>query len=130
MSKVRHISLILLLICLTGCAPAVFLVGAGAGVGGYKYYKGALTVVYQATYEKTWDASIKALEEMGIKIEDKKRELTTGKISATLAVDKPVTIVLKYKSSSETEANIRVGILGDESASHVIKDKIAELLFK
>jgi uncharacterized lipoprotein len=130
MNKGRHSFAILLLICLTGCAPAAFLVGAAAGVGGYKYYEGALTVIYQAAYENTWNASIKALEQMGIKVKDKERQLTTGKIEASLADDKPVRITVKYKSSSETEVTIRVGLLGDENASNVIKDKIAEVLFR
>ena len=130
MSKARNIIPALLLISLTGCAPVAFLAGAAAGVGGYKYYKGALTVIYQAPYEKTWDASLKALKEMGFGIEDKTRELTKGKISAQLADNKTVTVSLKYISSSETEATIRVGLLGDENASNVIKDKIAEVLFK
>lgn len=129
MGKARNIFPVLLLILLTGCAPVVFLAGAAAGVGGYKYYKGALTVIYQAPYERTWDASLKALKEMGLEIEDKTRELTTGKISAQLADNTPVTVSLKYVSSSETEATIRVGALGDENASNVIKDKIAEVLF-
>jgi len=130
MSKARKIFPVLLLISLAGCAPAAFLAGAAAGVGGYKYYQGALTVIYRAPYEKTWNASLKAMEEMGFTIENESRELSKGKIGAKLADNRPVTVSLEYISSSETEAVIRVGVLGDEEASNVIKNKIAEVLFK
>ncbi|MFC1819906.1 DUF3568 family protein [Thermodesulfobacteriota bacterium] len=130
MTKVRGLFSILLCFCLANCAPIAFLAGAAAGVSGYKYYKGSLTVIYQAQYMKTWDASIKAMEEMGFNIEDKKQELSTGKIEARLADNKPVTVSVKYKSSQETEVTIRVGLFGDENASNVIKDKIGSVLFK
>ena len=130
MKRGRFLFPILACLCIAGCAPVVFMAGAAAGVGGYKYYEGALTVVYQAPYNKTWDASIKALTDMGFSIKDKKQDLTKGKIEAVRADNKPVTVSLKYTSSEETEVTIRVGLLGDENASHVIKDKIRSVLFK
>ncbi len=130
MKRGRFLFPVLVCLCIAGCAPVAFMVGAAAGVSGYKYYEGALTVVYQAQYIKTWDASIKALTDMGFSIKDKKQDLTKGKIEAMRADNKPVTVSLKYVSSQETEVTIRVGLLGDENASHVIKDKIRSVLFK
>ncbi len=130
MIRVRHFILLLLGFFLTSCAPVVFLAGAAVGVSSYKYYEGALTVLYQAPFEKTWDASLKAVDQMGFQIEDKEQELTKGIISAKLTDDRRVTINLEYVSSQETKVSIRVGILGDENASNVIKDKIRDLLFK
>ncbi|MFC1867266.1 DUF3568 family protein [Thermodesulfobacteriota bacterium] len=130
MIKVRYLLLVLLCFFLSSCAPVVFLAGTAAGVGGYKYYEGALKVVYQAPYIKTWDASLKSLEEMGFKIGNSKRDLTSGKIEAKRADDKSVTVSLKYLSSQETEVSIRVGLFGDENASNVIKDKIGNVLYK
>ena len=121
----------LLLVCLSGCAPLVFFgVGTAAGIAGYKYYEGALTVVYQAPYIETWDATLAALKGMNLTIESQEHDLTAGKIKAKRADNEDVRVSLKYKSSNETEAVIRVGLFGDREASHLIKEEIRKILFK
>ena len=130
MMKAKRLFLTLLCLCLSGCAPVAFLVGAAAGISGYKYYEGALIVVYHAPYERTWDATLGALKEMGFEIEEKERELSKSRIKARPANDKPVTLNIKYISSDETEVTIRVGIMGDKKASEVIKENIRKKLFK
>ena len=130
MTKIRYILLIFICLAVTGCAPVLFLGGAASGVAGYKYYEGALTVIYQAPYENTWNAAIKAAEEMSFKIEQRTQELTTGKITCKRSDGTGVKISLKYVSPEETEVSIRVGLFGDENASNVIKDKIGSILFK
>jgi uncharacterized lipoprotein len=131
MLKLRYTVSLLLCVFLTGCAPILFLGGAAAGIGGYKYYKGLLTVVYEAPYEKTWDASIKALEDLEFTIQEKTEKLGSGKISATSSSkNHEVNLSLEYVSPQETEVSIRIGLLGDENASNVIKDKIASILFE
>jgi len=107
-----------------------FSAGTAAGVGGYKFYKGSLTVIYQAPYMDTWDATLRALDKMNLQIESKKHDLTKGKIKARTADNKQVHISLKYKSSEQTEVVIRVGIFGDKAASMVIKDEIRKELFE
>ena len=130
MNRARYIFPLLLCFFFTGCAPAVFIGGAVAGIGGYKYYEGALSVIYQASYDKTWNASIKALEDMEYRIEEKTQKLGSGNISTTGDNKTRVKISVKYVTQEETEVTIRVGIFGDESASNVIKDKIGSVLFK
>ena len=131
MLKLRYIFSLLLFLCITGCAPMLFLGGAAAGIGGYKYYKEILTVVYEAPFDDTWDASIKALEDMGFTIENQTKELGSGRISTREdEKNKKVNLTLQYKSPQETEVKIRVGLLGDENASNVIKDRITGFLYK
>ena len=131
MAQNRYLLLVLLCLFLSSCAPVGFFVaGTAAGVGGYKYYQGSLNVIYQAPYMDTWNAAVKALEDMNLKIDQKSNNAINGKIEAKRADNKPVTVSLKYKSTNETDVNIRVGLLGDENASNVIKDRIAQELFK
>lgn len=131
MRNLRYISSLFLCLCIAGCAPMIFLGGAAAGISGYKYYKEVLTVVYEAPFDNTWDASIKALEDMGFTIENQTKELGSGKISTKEdEKNKKVNLTLQYKSPQETEVKIRVGLLGDETASNVIKDRIASSLYK
>ncbi len=122
-----------LLFCfnLVGCAPLIFFgVGTAAGIGGYKYFQGALTVIYQAPYMETWDATLKALKGMDLLVMGKKHDQTAGKIIAKRKDKKDVYIDVKYKTSKETEVRIRVGALGDQDASMAIKDGIRKELYK
>ena len=131
MTKKKYFLVLLLCFCLVGCAPVGFFVaGTAAGVGGYKYYQGALDVIYQAPYMDTWNAAVRVLEDMNFKIDQKSNDAMSGKIEAKRADNKPVIVSLKYKSTNETDVTIRVGIFGDENASNVIKDRIAQELFK
>ncbi len=131
MIKKEWIVVLVLMGLLSGCAPLAFFgAGAAAGVGGYKYYKGALIVLYEAPYMETWDASLKALEEMGLVVLKAEHDLTTGKIKAKRADGKEVTLTFEYKSARTTEVQIRVGIFGDEEASMVIKEKIRQVLVR
>jgi hypothetical protein len=131
MMRVKCVVLIALCLLLTGCAAAVFFgAGAAAGVASIKWYQGGLTVVFKAPFMETWDASSAALQDMKLKIESSKHDLTSGKLHAVRADTKDVTISLKYKSASETEAVIRVGLFGDKDASLAIKERIRTILVK
>jgi len=116
---------------LAACAPVV-LMGAGAAVGvfGYKYYQGALTVIYESPYMETWDATLKALEEMNMKVESSKHDASSGWIVARDPDQKRVSISMEYRSAKETEVVIRSGTMGDEEASMAIKESIRKELFK
>lgn len=119
-----------LLLFLTGCgALVVFGAGTAAGVAGYKWYEGALTVIYEAPYIKAWDASLKALEKMGAEIQSQNHDLTKGTIKAELKEKKSVSISLAYKSAQQTEVVIRVGFFGDKDASDVVQENIRKELF-
>ncbi|MBW1779574.1 MAG: DUF3568 family protein [Deltaproteobacteria bacterium] len=129
MIRVKCVCLAVLLFFSSGCG-AVIVAGAGAaaGIAGYKYYKGALTVVYKAPFKKTWDASLTALRQMDCKIERSKHDITAGTIWGKFSDDKVVSISLTYKSANETEAVIRVGAFGEKEASLIVKEKIEKVL--
>lgn len=129
---IRMKRMICVLFCLmsAGCAAVVFLGGAAAGIAGYKYYEGALEVVYESPFMETWDATLRVLDRMDIEVTNKKHDLTAGKISAMRADDKEINLSFEYKSGEETMVTIRVGILGDEPASNAIKEEIRKELFE
>jgi hypothetical protein len=129
----RRISSCIVIPCgfmiLWGCAPLIFFgAGTAAGVAGYKYYDGALNVVYQASYMDTWDASLKALSRMNLNVEKSDHDSQKGQIVARRTDGTKVTLCIEYKSPNETGAVIRVGFFGDEPASVAIKEKIREIL--
>ena len=128
----KKLAIVLILISFTfaGCAPVAFIGGAALGVGGYKYLNGSLIVIYKAPFDKTYDASISALEKLGYQIYERNKKMSTsGKIETTGSVSDRVKLSLKYVSLEETEVSIRVGLLGDEMISNKIKDKITDIVF-
>jgi len=130
MFKVRSLVLIMLFMFTTGCAGAVFFgAGAATGVVGYKYYKGALTVTFEAPLMETYKATLTTLKNQNIEVERTDRDMTSAKIEGRRLDKKPVAVSLTYRSAKETEVEIRVGYLGNKQESVVLKDEIAKVLF-
>jgi hypothetical protein len=129
MCKKFCILAVMISIVLSSCAPVAFIGGAAIGLGGYKYYDGKLVVIYPASLEKTFDASISAMENLEYQIYERQRKLTSGKIVTTGSIKDQIKLSFKYHTVEETEVTIRVGLMGDEAASNKIKDKISDYLF-
>lgn len=113
----------------SGC-EVLILGGAGAvvGAGGYRYYEGELKGELNARLMDAWEASKRAVEQMGYVIEEAKHKETEGKIKATKLKEEPITIRLKYITYDRTEIGVRVGFLGDKERSTTIIDKIQQNL--
>jgi hypothetical protein len=112
-------------LCLGGCAAlAVLAVGAGAGVAGYGWHKGSLKVEYEAPFIETFDASVRALEKLEMKLTTKEQKLTKGWVFAKRGDGKEVQLTLKYISAKTTEVDIRVGYWGDMEESATIGEEI------
>ena len=128
--RVRSLVLVFLFLLSTGCASVIFFgAGAATGVVGYKYYKGALTVIFEAPLMETFEACVTTLKNQDIKVERTDRDVTSAKIEARRSDNKPVSISLTYRSAKETEAVLRVGHLGSKTESIALKDEIAKVLF-
>lgn len=131
MTKTKCLVLSVLLFLSSGCG-AMLLAGAGAaaGVAGYKFYEGALIVIYEAPFKKTWEASRQALKALDCTIERSEHDITSGTIWGEFQDDKPVTLKLNYESAEKTKVRIRVGVFGEKEASHIVKEEIRKLLFE
>lgn len=131
MRKTTFLIPFIFFIFLTGCGALVlFGAGTAAGIAGYKWYDGALTVIYEAPYIKAWEATLKALNKMEMEIKSQKHDLTKGTIKAEMKDKRSVTVSLAYKSAQQTEVEIRVGFFGDKEASDVIQEGIRKELFE
>lgn len=130
MNKIKYFIQIIACFVLVSCAPPLIFFGAGAaaGVAGYRFYEGALTVIFQAPFMDTWDATLKALDKMDIEVESSSHKITSGKIKAKRGDKEPVTISLKYNSAKETEVVIKVGYMGNQDISMTIKEEIRKIL--
>lgn len=124
MKVTKSLVLVFTLLMLYGCAYLVVAgTGAAIGVGTYAYLRGELCIDYPYAYDTVWDATLKALEECGIAVYQKDKDALGGHIRGKRATGGDVVIKVQNKGKS-TLVRIRVGLFGDERASHMIKEKI------
>ena len=127
----RRLQLVALLCCfligLSACSRKWAVIGAAAaavGTGAYFYVTGDLKRNYEAPMDKTWDATVKALEALQLNVESKQNDALTGVINGKLADGKSYTVNVKRLGENLTEVGIRVGTFGDRERAEAIHDKI------
>lgn len=113
---------------LSGCAAAV-VGGAvvGAGTGTYMFINGELKTDYNDTYDRVWAAVEKTVASMrGTEVIPEKG-IGSGKISSVINGEK-VVIAVTFKEKNLTAVGVRVGVIGDETASRMIHANIGDNL--
>ena len=129
--KLRKQRTTLLLCCLvmglSGCAAVIAAgVGAGAGVGTYKYVEGNLMRDYNGPPDTLWEATLTAMDDLQVASEVKERDYFGGLIRGIMHDGTNVTIRMRRLTDNSTEVGVRVGLFGDRRKSETIHDKIAE----
>ena len=107
-----------------GCVVAA----VGAGAGTMAYIKGDLEVVESKNIDAVYEATEKAVEQLGLNVNKKTKDAMSATIVARDAQDKKVTIKLKATTENTTKISIRVGIFGSETKSRLIYEQIRENL--
>ncbi len=117
----------------TGCALFVAAgAGAAVGVGASEYIGGELKQAYAAPMEKTWNASLAAVDQLNWKSTEKyidnldQNRVIKGKTQE----GKDFQISLEAMAKDVTMAKVRIGIFGDESISKKVQNAIAGNLKK
>ncbi|MEA2014973.1 MAG: DUF3568 family protein [Thermodesulfobacteriota bacterium] len=116
---------------LSGCAVPLLVGGAAltGGSGAYFYINGELKTDYQNSFDDTWRACEKTVAYMNATDVIPVKEISKGIIDAVIDGEN-VSFVVEYKSKYLTAVAIRVGILGDKTASQRLHDKIVDCLSK
>ena len=120
-----------LLIGLSACSRKWAVIGAAAaavGAGTYYYVKGDLERNYEAPMDKTWEATIKSIEELKLTVESQNHDALSGVIKGKMADEKGFEINLKRIGENLTEVGVRIGTFGDRVRSEAIHNKIHSLL--
>ncbi len=112
---------------LYGCALAWIGVGAGVGIGAYKYIEGRAERDYPLSYSRSWDAINTALANMEISISNSMDEGAKGTIDAVRKDGKKVTVRVKDKGQGVTHISVRVGLIGDQASAEQVHDEIASV---
>jgi endo-beta-N-acetylglucosaminidase D len=105
----------------------VVAVGAGA-VGTVAYVKGDLEAVEAKDLDTVYAATLRAADELGLKVTKKSKDAMSAAIIARDAEDKKVTIKLKKTADNTTKLSIRIGVFGNERKSRLIYQAIQDNL--
>ncbi|GBE05138.1 MAG TPA: DUF3568 family protein [Nitrospirae bacterium] len=120
----RLIGLLLSITLLWGCVPVALVVGAGVGVGTYKYIDGNLEREYPLSFNSAWDATNTSLANLSISISNSVNEGVKGKIEAVRMDGSKITIKLKDKGQGVTTISVRVGFFGSRDEAERIHEEI------
>jgi hypothetical protein len=127
--KYLGMGLLLLLPLLCQCATGALVgVGAGAGFGSYSYVKGELRLDYPYAYDQTWNATLTAVERLGIQVSSQARDSLGGKITGKRPDGKSVVIKVKDKGLGVSTVAVRVGTFGHREGSQKIQETIINVL--
>jgi len=130
--KRAAVALIVLTCCfsLYGC-PVLVVTGAAVagGTGTYYYVEGEMRSDYYFSVDGVWSGVEKTIADMKGRDVEPDKQTDGGKIVAVIN-DEKVTFRLKYKDKDLTSLGIRVGVMGNEAASKVIHDRVADNLLK
>ena len=128
MRRIKSLIVLLAMVfSLSGCVAAWLAVGAGAGIGTYKFIEGNLSREYPVDYGRAWDATNSALAKHQISITNSMDEGVKGTIEAVRRDGTKVKLKLTDKGQGVTSISIRVGLLGNRSDSEMIHDEIASV---
>lgn len=123
---------ILLAVLLTGMtiyASGCLIAAVGAGAAGtVAYVKGELEATLDAGMDKSYDATLKGLDQLQITPIQKGKDALTAEIVARNAEDKKITINLTRVDEKITKVTIRVGVFGDQVQSTTILGHIRQNL--
>ena len=130
--KRAAVALIVLTCCfsLYGC-PVLVVTGAAVagGTGTYYYVEGEMRTDYYFSVDGVWSGVEKTIADMKGRDVEPDKQADGGTIVAVIN-DEKVTFKLKYKDKDLTSLGIRVGLMGNEAASKVIHDRVADNLLK
>jgi len=126
------VALIVLTCCFSLYGCPVLVVGGAAvagGTGTYYYVEGEMRTDYYFSVDGVWSAVEKTIADMKGRDVEPDKQADGGTIVAVIN-DEKVTFRFKYKDKDLTSLGIRVGLMGNEAASKVIHDRVADNLLK
>ena len=114
-----------------GCDAALTVGDRTIGVssGNFVFTDGYLSASYNFPFDKVWKACEKTLTDMKASDLEEKKKISTGAMNA-IVQDEKVQITLEYISPEKTLVSVRIGMAGNNMASQLLHEKIANNLLK
>jgi len=120
--QVLAVCLAVLTAGVVGCAPK--MVSSNAAV----YQNGKLYVSSGKDIDTVYQAAIKAMEKLELKVADKAKDAFGAKVRAKSSDEKNIDVIIKPVADKKTEYTIQVGAFGNEEQSHKIYTEIENAL--
>ena len=114
-----------------GC-DASFTVGnrtIGVNSGNFIFTDGSLTTNYNYPFDEVWKACEQTLADMKATAVEKNSKIASGTMNG-VAQDEKLQIHVEYVSKSQTSVSVRVGMAGNNMASQLVHEKIANNILK
>jgi cell division septation protein DedD len=105
-----------------GCAPK--MVSSDAAV----YQTGKLYASSGKDIDAVYQATIKAMEKLELKVTDKAKDAFGAKVIAKSSDEKNIVVIIKPVADKKTEYTIQVGAFGNEEQSRKIYTEIENAL--
>jgi hypothetical protein len=112
------LSCVLFTLTLAGCAA--LLLGGAAGAGGAVYIKGELKEDMSASVPRVHHATIAALKELNLPVNEDIHDKLSAKIQSRFADGAEVWIAIESVTAESSKVTIRVGVMGDEQKARQI----------
>jgi CRISPR/Cas system-associated protein Csm6 len=113
-----------LAIQISGCAGAALLAGGAAGAGAVVWVRGKLEHQFSVPLSRVYPATLAALKEFELAIQEEKKDKLAAEIQSQLADGKRVWIDMCSLTESSTKITIRIGMFGDRSRSRRLLEAI------
>ena len=111
-----------LLVCVAGCTTVHPREPVGSVT--YSYVSRRLSWTYPGTLVEVWQATLKALQELDLRVQSKSLDGLGGEIEAIRADQTTVAVELRPVSDRTTDVSVRIGTLGDYEQSKTIHEAI------
>lgn len=113
-------------LCTSLCGCAAVIAGGAAGAGAVSYLKGEFSSSFDAPVDVSYQAAVRAMSALKFQVIETTNDAIQGHIIARDSQNRRVEITLKAEIERKSSITIRVGVFGDELASKLIHEKIAE----
>jgi hypothetical protein len=120
--RILVVCLVALTLGVVGCAPK--LVSSDSAV----YQTGKLYANSGKDVDTVYQATIKAMEKLELKVTDKVKDAFGAKVRAKSSDEKNITVVIKPVADKNTEYTIQVSAFGHEERSRKIYAEIENVL--
>jgi hypothetical protein len=95
----------------------------------YNYASGNLSATLNADVEKSYNAALKAMEQLQLTPTEKSKDALGARILAKTSADKKVKVTLTRVTDTTTELVVGIGtVVGDKDIAKTVYDKITENL--
>ena len=120
--QVLVVCLAVLTVGVVGCAPK--MVSSDSAV----YQTGKLYASSGKDVDAVYQATIKAMEKLELKVTDKAKDAFGAKVRAKSSDEKNIDVIIKPTADKKTEYTIQVGAFGNEERSRKIYAEIETAL--